>query len=158
MRSPYVSSQVKLSGSKAVAASNIVEGSIIEICPVLPITSRIAITMSKSQPSIEKKLILDRSVIDREYTVFAELGELELEKRLDSGQITHDEYRRILSSKVDMNSLLDVKSHMLPLGYGLFYQISDFPNCVREYSSVDKLCTFRAVQYIPAGTELTYFI
>lgn len=158
MRSPYISSQVKLSGSIAIAASDISEGSIIEICPVLPITSRIAISMGKSQPSLEKKLILDLAVIDREYAVFAELGELELERRLDSGQITSAEYRKILSSKVDLNSLLDAKSHMLPLGYGLFYQISDFPNTVREYSSVDKLCTFRAVQYIPAGTELTYFI
>lgn len=141
---------------RAVANDQILAGTVIEICPVMPIACKTAISMFSGIQGIEQKFLIDSEMIEREYRLFAELGELELESRLESGQISSDEYRRILASKVDVNSLLNLKSHNIPLGYGLVYQISDFPNMVREYHPDSKLCLFRAVKYIEPGTELTY--
>ena len=81
---------------------------------------------------------------------------MELERRLNSGQISPSEYTQILSSKVNINTLLDAKTHGIPLGNGLIYAISDFPNMVREYYPSTKLCVFKSVQYIEEGSELTY--
>ena len=54
--------------------------------------------------------------------------------------------------------ILDVeKTHVLPLGYGLIYSISESPNLVREFDTSSKLCTFRTVQYVQEGAELSYF-
>jgi len=142
---------------KVIAREPIQTQTVVEICPVMPIPNRLAIVMHKTNPIFEKKILLDRAEIDREYQVFMELGEMELERRLNSGQISHEDYTQILSSKVNFNSLLDAKTHMLPLGYGLLYGISEYPNLVREYSPTTKLCTFRTVQYVQEGTELAYF-
>ena len=142
---------------RVIANDFIPEGTLIEVCPTVHVSNRLAIIMAKSVSGIENKFIIDQEAVDKEYEVFAELGEMELERRLDSGQISPDEYSQILSSKVNMNALLEAKTHVLPLGYGQLYRISDTPNMVRTYYSNTKLCTFKAVQYIQAGTELTYF-
>jgi hypothetical protein len=142
---------------RVIADDFIPEGTLIEVCPTVHISNRLAIIMAKSISSIESKFIIDQEAVDKEYEVFAELGEMELERRLDAGQISPNEYSQILSSKVNVNALLEAKTHVLPLGYGQLYRISDTPNMVRTYYSNTKLCTFKTVQYIQAGTELTYF-
>lgn len=160
MLNPVISKYVKIIERnrefRAIAAIDIPENTIIEICPVLISSAKAIISLTNSDPKLENKIIIDEAAIDREYQVFTELGELELERRLNSGQISPDEYNQILRSKVNLNSLLNAKTHGLPLGNGLIYSISDFPNMVREYHSGSKLCVFRSVQYIVEGSELTY--
>jgi hypothetical protein len=141
---------------KAIAAIDIPENTIIEICPVLLSSAKAIISLINSDSKLSSKIIIDEAAVDKEYQVFAELGEMELERRLNLGQISEDEYSQILRSKVNINSLLNAKTHGLPLGNGLIYSISDFPNMVREYHSSSKLCVFRSVQYIVEGSELTY--
>lgn len=123
----------------------------------MQITGRVAILLSKSSKTFEKKIIADSDAIQREYQIIRELKELELNRRLDAGQITQGEYVDILTSKLNIDSLLDAKTHALPLGYGLAYSISEFPNLVREFDTSSKLCTFRTVQYVQEGAELSYF-
>ena len=156
--SQYVTPIAKARGFVAVAAVDIPENTIIEIAPVIMLTAKSMVLLSKANSisDLDDKVIIDESVVDKEFDVFMALGEMELESRLNTGQITPDEYQKILRSKINVNALLDAKTHALPLGYGLLYGISDFPNMVREYNSNHKLCLYRAVQYITAGTELTY--
>jgi hypothetical protein len=161
MLKPMISDRVSIVATgrgeyRAVANDSILAGTVIEICPVMPMQCRHAVTIGKTIPAFDQKIIIDVDMIDREYRLFTELGELELESRLESGQISPDEYRKILSSKVDVNAILNLKSHNIPLGYGMVYQVSDFPNMIREYHSDSKLCLFKAVKYIESGTELTY--
>ncbi len=161
MLKPMISDRVRIVQSgrgeyTAIAADSILAGTVIEVCPVMPIQCRLAMTIGKTLPLFDQQIIVDVDMIDREYRLFAELGELELESRLESGQISPDEYRKILSSKVDLNAILNLKSHNIPLGYGLVYRVSDFPNMIREYHADSKLCLFKAVKYIEPGTELTY--
>ena len=142
---------------KVIAKEAINPQTLIEVSPTYPISGRSAVFLMKADPIFESRIIVDRVKIDREYRVFAELGEMELERRLNSGQISQDEYLNVLRSKVNLNSLLDSKTHLLPLGNGLIYAYSEYPNVVREFDSYEKLCFFRTVKYIQAGEELTYF-
>jgi hypothetical protein len=158
----FISRSIKIINGRngqptAIAVEPIQAQSIVEICPVMSITGRFAILLAKSNPSIEKKIIADAAAIQKEYQVFRELSEMELTRRLDAGQISQREYAEILSSKVNLDALLDARTHALPLGYGLAYDISEFPNMVREFNSSSKLCTFRTVQYVQEGAELSYF-
>jgi hypothetical protein len=162
MFKPFISNLIELVEVKSgepvvVAKSQIPPTTLVEVCSTIAISGRAAVSLGKSNPLFEKRLILDQAVIDREYEVFTQLGELELERRLASGSISQAEYSQILRSKIDVNSMLEAKSHLIPLGYGMAYRVSDFPNVVREYHPAHKLCSFRAVQYIEAGTELSYF-
>lgn len=142
---------------KVVAKEPINPQTLIEICPTYPISGRAAVSLIKTDPVLEQRIIIDRIRIDREYRVFAELGEMELERRLNTGQISQEEYNEILGSKVNINSLLDAKTHLLPLGNGLIYRNSEYPNIVREFDNQTKLCFFRTVKYVSAGEELSYF-
>lgn len=142
---------------RVVAKTDIPEDTIVEICPVAVITKRDAILLSKAIPMLKHKILVDDTVMDKEIQLFTQLGELELEKKLDEGKISQDEYVKILRSKINMNSLLDSRSHVLILGNGLLYQISETPNLVCEYYSIDKLCVFRTVRSVTRGSELTYF-
>jgi hypothetical protein len=158
----YTSSSITVSFNRnghprVIAREDIPAQSIVEVCPTMPITGRTAILLTKADPTFEKKILADTEIIQREYKIFRELSEIELNRRLDSGQISQAEYSEILSSKVNLNALLDVKTHAIPLGYGLAYEVSEFPNTVREFDSTSKLCTFRTVQYLQQGTELSYF-
>lgn len=139
------------------ANSQIAPNTVIEVCPTISLSGRVAIALTKSDPTFEKRIVVDQLVIDREYEIFTKLGEMELERRLEEGQISQDDYLRILRSKVDLNSVMNAKSHVLVLGYGMLYRTTEFPNLVREYHPNHKLCLFRSVQYIEEGAELTYF-
>jgi hypothetical protein len=158
---PYVSRAIQIvktrSDFKVIAREPIPSQTVVEICSTYQITNKLAILMSKTNPIFEKKLIIDKAEVDKEYQIFAELGEMELTRRLDAGIISPDEYSKILASRVNFNSLLEAKTHVIPLGNGLLYSISDYPNIVREFNSETKLCLFRTVQYIQEGTELSYF-
>jgi len=90
--------------------------------------------------------------------VFTQLGEMELIKRLDSGELSNTDYLEILRSKIDINSLSNLKSHNIPLGYGLIYEISNYPNMIREFNIDHKLCIFKSVKDILEGQNLTYFV
>lgn len=159
---PFVIRQVGLvkdgrSDFKVIALEPIPPQTVIEVCATLSIPSKLAILMAKANPIFEKKIILDQEEIDREYKVFAELGEMELNKRLDSGQISQEDYASIIASRVNFNSLLEAKTHVMPLGNGMLYGISEYPNLVRRYDSSSKLCSFRTVQYVQEGEELFYY-
>ena len=147
MLSPVISSYVKIikigTSVKAVATQYIPQNTIIEICPVFTITNKDSILLTRSNPEFGKKLILNQEVIDNEMRVFTQLGEMELIKRLDSGELSNTDYLEILRSKIDMNSLSNLKSHNIPLGYGLIYEISNYPNMIREFNIADKLCIFK---------------
>ena len=142
---------------KVIAREAIPPQTVIEVCPTVSIQNKLAILIGKNNPALERKIILDTAEVDKEYQLFAELGEMELTRRLDAGLISPEDYSRILSSKINLNSLLEAKTHVIPLGNGLLYGISDYPNLVREFNSATKLCTFRTVQYVQEGTELCYF-
>lgn len=157
---PFISRNIniaELGKSMIVVATNdIIENTIVEISPVIMLTAKAALSLINGANEFEDKLVIDTLAVDREYEIFTSLGEMELEKRLNSGQISPDEYQKILRSKINVNALFNAKTHALPLGYGLLYRTSDFPNLVREYDSANKLCYYRTVKYIAAGTELTY--
>lgn len=162
MLNPFVSEFVQINNRGkgqfiVLAKTDIPDNTIIEVCPTVTLTKREAIILGKTVPSIRDKILIDETVMDKEFQLFTELGELELERRLDSGEISPSEFRKILNSKINMNSLLDSKSHFLILGNGIIYRISDSPNLVYEYYPVDKVCAFRTVKYISRGSELTYF-
>ena len=150
MLSPFISNYVKIiktnTSVKAVATQYIPQNTIIEICPVFTITNKDSILLTRSNPEFGKKLI------------FTQLGEMELIKRLDSGELSNTDYLEILRSKIDMNSLSNLKSHNIPLGYGLIYEISNYPNMIREFNIADKLCIFKSVRDILEGQNLTYFV
>ena len=162
MLSTFISSYVKIvktdTSIKAVATQYIPQNTIIEICPVFTITNKDSILLTKSNPEFGKKLILNQAVIDNEMQVFTQLGEMELIKRLDSGELSNTDYLEILRSKIDLNSLINLKSHNIPLGYGLIYGISDYPNMTREFNTTTKLCIFKSVLDIAEGQTLTYFV
>ena len=161
MNSPYVSEYiqaVKTANSFAmVAAKDIPGNTIIEVCPTLAISGKASIVLSKSNPKLENRFIIDQGVIDKEYEIFTQLGELELEKKLNSGELSGSDYADILRSRVNFNSLLEAKSHILVLGNGLLYEISETPNIIREYYSSTKLCVFKTIQYVSQGQMLTYY-
>jgi hypothetical protein len=142
---------------KVIAKEPINPQTLIEVCQTYSISGRAAVVLMKADPIFESRIIVDRMRIDREYRVFAELGEMELERRLNAGQISQDEYNEILRSKVNINTLLDSKTHLLPLGNGLTYKHSEYPNVVREFDNQTKLCFFRTVKYVQEGEELSYF-
>jgi hypothetical protein len=142
---------------KVIAKEPIQPQTVIEISPTLSISGRTAIAMSKASQIFQRRIIIDQAQVDKEYRIFAELGEMELEKRLNSGQITSEDYQTILASKVNFNLLLDAKTHLISMGYSLIYGHSEYPNVVREYDSFSKLCIFRTVKYIQPGEELTYY-
>ena len=77
---------------RVIAKEPINSQTLIEICQTYPITGRAAVFLMKSDPIFESRIIVDRIKIDREYRVFAELGEMELERRLNAGQISQEEY------------------------------------------------------------------
>lgn len=140
-----------------LAKTDIPIDTIVEICPVAILTKRNAIILSKMIPSLSDKIIIDESVISREYKLLVELNELELDRRLDRGEITADDYKRILISKMNPSALLESKSHVLILGNGLLYTISESPNLVCEYHAEHKVCIFKTVRHVIRGTELTYY-
>lgn len=159
---PFISKSIHavnedFSDLKIVARNQIAPQTVVEICPTYSISGRAAIALGNSNKVLERRIIADTVRIDKEYRIFAELGELELEKRLNSGQISQEDYNDILRSKVNLNSLLDAKTHLIPLGYGLLYGYSEYPNLVREFDVSTKLCIFRTVKYVQEGDELTYY-
>ena len=162
MLNPFISSYVRIiktdTSIRAVSTQYIPQNTIIEICPVFTITNKDSIALTKSNPEFGKKLILNQEVIDNEMKVFTQLGEMELIKRLDSGELSNADYIEILKSKVNVNSLSNLKSHNIPLGYGLIYGISDYPNMTREFNTTTKLCIFKSVLDIAEGQTLTYFV
>jgi hypothetical protein len=162
MLNPFISSYVRIiktdTSIRAVATQYIPQNTIIEVCPVFTITNKDSVTLTKSNPEFGKKLILNQEVIDNEMKVFTQLGEMELIKRLDSGELSNADYLEILRSKIDINSLSNLKSHNIPLGYGLIYGISDYPNMSREFNTTTKLCIFKSVLDISEGQTLTYFV
>ena len=162
MLSPFISNYVRIvktdTSIKAVATQYIPQDTIIEVCPVFTITNKDSIILTKSNPEFGKKLILNQEVIDNEMHVFTQLGEMELIKRLDSGELSNTDYLEILRSKIDLNSLINLKSHNIPLGYGLIYGISNYPNMIREFNTTTKLCMFKSVLDITEGQTLTYFV
>jgi len=162
MLNPFISSYVRIiktgTSVKAVATQYIPQNTIIEICPVFTITNKDSIILTKSNPEFGKKLILNQEVIDNEMKVFTQLGEMELIKRLDSGELSNADYIEILKSKINVNSLSNLKSHNIPLGYGLIYGISDYPNMIREFDTTTKLCIFKSVLDVVEGQTLTYFV
>ena len=162
MLNPFISSYVRIiktgNSVKAVATQYIPQNTIIEICPVFTITNKDSIILTKSNPEFGKKLILNQEVIDNEMKVFTQLGEMELIKRLDSGELSNADYIEILKSKINVNSLSNLRSHNIPLGYGLIYGISDYPNMIREFDTPNKLCIFKSVLDVVEGQTLTYFV
>ena len=162
MLSPFISNYVRIIKTdtliKAVSTQYIPQNTIIEVCPVFTVTNGDSLLLTKSNPEFGKKLILNQDVIDNEMKVFTQLGEMELIKRLDSGELSNTDYLEILRSKININSLSNLKSHNIPLGYGLIYGISDYPNMTREFNTTTKLCIFKSVIDIPEGQTLTYFV
>lgn len=162
MLSPFISSYVRIiktdTSIRAVATQYIPQDTIIEICPVFTITNKDSIALTKSNPEFGKKLILNQEIIDNEMKVFTQLGEMELIQRLDSGELSNANYIEIIKSKINVNSLSNLKSHNIPLGYGLIYGISDYPNMIREFNTTTKLCIFKSVLDISEGQTLTYFV
>jgi hypothetical protein len=159
---PFISKSIHavnedFSDLKIVARNQIAPQTVVEICPTYSISGRAAIALGSSNKVLERRIIADTVRIDKEYRIFAELGELELEKRLNSGQLSQEDYNDILRSKVNLNALLDAKTHLIPLGYGLLYGYSEYPNLVREFDVSTKLCIFRTVKYVQEGDELTYY-
>lgn len=162
MLNPYTSKYVAVlnlgNGNYSVRAKEDVPiDSVVEVCPVAILSKREAIVLSKAVPWISSKIFIDPLVIDREYQVFAQLGELELERRLDSGEISSEEYSKILRSKINPTALLESKSHVVMLGNGLLYKVSETPNLICEYHADHKVCVFKAIQHISSNSELTYF-
>ena len=162
MLNPFISNYVRIIKTdtliKAVSTQYIPQNTIIEVCPVFTVTNADSILLTRSNPEFGKKLILNQDVIDNEMKVFTQLGEMELIKRLDSGELSNTDYLEILRSKININSLSNLKSHNIPLGYGLIYGISDYPNMTREFNTTTKLCIFKSVIDIPEGQTLTYFV
>ena len=162
MLSPFISNYVRIiktdTSIRAVSTQYIPQNTIIEVCPVFTIKNKDSIILTNSNPEFGKKLILNQAVIDKELNVFTQLGEMELIKRLDSGELSNADYLEILRSKININSLSNLKSHNIPLGYGLIYGISDYPNMIREFNTTTKLCIFKSVINIPEGQTLTYFV
>jgi len=162
MFNPFISEYVEvvnLGNGKftVIAKQDIPIDVIVEVCPVAILTMRESIIVSKNVPALSSSIFIDEAVMSKEYQMFSQLGELELERRLDAGEITHGEYTRILKSKINPNALLESKSHVLILGNGSLYRISETPNLVCEYYSEHKVCVFKSVRNISNGTELTYF-
>ena len=162
MLNPFISNYVRIIKTdtliKAVSTQYIPQNTVIEVCPVFTVTNGDSLLLTKSNPEFGKKLILNQDVIDNEMKVFTQLGEMELIKRLDSGELSNTDYLEILRSKININSLSNLKSHNIPLGYGLIYGISDYPNMTREFNTTTKLCIFKSVIDIPEGQTLTYFV
>jgi hypothetical protein len=162
MLNPFISNYVRIIKTdtliKAVSTQYIPQNTVIEVCPVFTVTNGDSLLLTKSNPEFGKKLILNQDVIDNEMKVFTQLGEMELIKRLDSGELSNTDYLEILRSKININSLSNLKSHNIPLGYGLIYGISDYPNMTREFNTTTKLCIFKSVIDIPEGQNLTYFV
>jgi len=162
MFNPFVSEYVEVvnfgNGKfTAIARTDVPMDAIVEVCPVAILTMRESIILSKNVPLLKASIFADESAMAKEYQMFAQLGELELERRLDAGEITRGEYVKILKSKINPNALLESKSHVLILGNGSLYRISETPNLVCEYHSEHKVCVFKSVRNISNGTELTYF-
>lgn len=162
MINPFVSDYVVVKNYgnakySVLAKTDIPASTIVEVCPVSIITKKEAIILAKIVPSLQDKIFVDRSILEREYELLSELSEFELEKRLDRGEITADEFRKILISKLNPSSLLESKSHVLMLGNGMLYQISESPNMLCEYHEDSKVCVFRTVRPVTKGSELTYF-
>lgn len=162
MFNPFVSEYVEvvnLGNGKftVIAKTDVPIDAIVEVCPVMILTLRESIILGKNIAAMKSAIFADESVMSKEYQMFAQLGELELERRLDAGEITRGEYLRILKSKINPNALLESKSHVLILGNGSLYRISETPNLVCEYHTQHKICVFKSVRNISNGTELTYF-
>lgn len=145
-------------GSFGVFAKlDIKDRTIVEVCPAIKITKKDAIILEKAAPSLRSSIFIDDSVLNKEAEVLTRLHEMKLEERLDRGEITPDQFTKLLMEKIDSASLLESYSHVLLLGNGPLYEVSDRPNLVLEYHSEDKVGVFRAARFINKGTQLTYF-
>lgn len=162
MLNPYVSDSIavkNLGGAQFIvwAKSDMDSDHIVEVCPVSILTKKEAIVLQKTIPWAKDKIFVDQQVLDSEFGVLSQLNEMELEKRLDRGEITGDQFRQMLISKISSQGLLESKSHVLMLGNGLLYRISELPNLVCEYHEKDKVCVFKTIRFVSRGSELTYY-
>jgi len=162
MFNPFIHSAVSIKNLKngkfiAYANDNINPNTIIEICPTISMTKKDAIMLSKAVPSILPIIIIDNKIISEEAKSFSYINELNLEDRLNSGEIDESTFIKLLFSNVDTDSILSSKSHVLLLGNSLLYEISETPNLVFEYNSMDKVGIFKSISFIQKGTQLTYY-
>ena len=71
MLKPMISDRVRIVQSgqgeyTAIAADSILAGTVIEICPVMPMQCRLAMTIGKTIPLFDQQIIVDVDMIDRE--------------------------------------------------------------------------------------------
>jgi len=138
------------------ACEAISRGTKVEICAILPITKQAVNAIVKTNNSTADKLFQNPDGVIKERTILNSIKEMELEKRLDAGLLTPEDLKRILLDSGNLTQILDIETAGFLLGYGSFYNRSQYPNVVIEYNSDSKLYDIIAVKDISTNTELTY--
>lgn len=139
------------------SSSSIRAGATIEYCAWLPVSQKTQIYLSKNDQAFSKRLFPNPDGIAKERDIAAKIAELDLQARLDRGLLTPEQVQSILVSIANPNSIAQIVSHAILLGFGSIYRTSQIPNINWEYDSDSKLYRFYAVQDIQANQELTYF-
>jgi len=159
MRNPFIHRSIEVRRAShsrfGVFAKELIQrGTLVESCSILPITKKIAISIEKTR--LNDKLFVNPDGAAKERSILQSIQEMELERRLDQGLITLEDFRQILVDNGHLTQVLDIETAGFLLGYGSYYNTSLMPNVKISYNDEDKLYDIIAVKDIQSGLELTY--
>jgi hypothetical protein len=81
---------------------------------------------------------------------------MEIQRRLNEGQLTPSEAKSILLGPGNVTALLEIETGGLLSGFGSVYNRSSYPNIKMNFDSDSKLYHIITVKDIGTGEELTY--
>lgn len=134
----------------------IMRGTLLEMCPMLPISKKVETLIRANSATLATKLFPNPDGVKRESDLIASMKEMELEKRLDAGLLTQQDIKEILLDSGSLMAVMEVDTACILQGFGSIYNLSSYPNVAISFDSENKLYEVIAVQDIQAESELTY--
>ena len=131
-------------------------GTCVEVCTPLLLPKLVINAFEKSKSNLIEKIMPNPDGIRREREIVESLSDMEIQRRLDEGNLTKEEARRILLGPGNVMALLEIETGCLLSGYGALYNRSSYPNITMNFDSETKLYNVIAVKDIGTGAELTY--
>lgn len=161
MHSPFIHNLLeikKLSLSKfgVFARDYIPMGTTIETCVLIMLPKITINSLEKVKSPLLDRIFPNPDGLRREKEIIATLSDMEIQRRLDEGQLTPAEAKRILLGPGNVTALLEIETGGLLSGYGSLYNRSSYPNIKMNFDSDNKLYNIITVKDIGTGEELTY--
>jgi SET domain-containing protein len=161
MHNPFIHSLLeikKLGLSKfgVFARDYIPMGTKIETCVLIMLPKITINSLEKIKSPLLERILPNPDGIRREREVIATLSDMEIQRRLDEGNLTPAEAKNILLGPGNITALLEIETGGLLSGFGSLYNRSSYPNITMNFDSESKLYNIITVKDIGTGEELTY--